>query len=68
MHRFLVVRKHDVVEIAIMEHKDGSGYGFVNLTNGHVCRCRFASVKDAIKDMENDSEVLNFYKLPNRVV
>lgn len=63
MRKFMVAREKDTVEVAIMIHKDGTGYGFVNLTKGHVCPCRFKTVDAAIKDMENDPKVLSFNEI-----
>lgn len=60
MRKFRVFRKNDTVDVAIMPHKDGSGYGFVNLTKGHVCKCRFPTIEEAIHDMDRDPEVLQY--------
>lgn len=68
MLKYKVVRKKDTVVVAIMPHKDGSGYGFVNLTKCHICPCRFNTIEDAIMDMENDPKVISFEKIEDEEV
>jgi hypothetical protein len=40
-----------------MRNKSDNTYSFVNLTKGHICPCRFDSIEDAVKDM--DEKILN---------
>ena len=56
--RFIVERSIDITEVLLLPHKDGSGYSYVNLTKGHICECKFRTIKDAIKDMESREEVV----------
>ena len=50
--KFEVVRPKDTVIVLIMKHKTKNTYSYVNLTKGHICPCEFASVEEAIKDMD----------------
>lgn len=52
-----------------VKFKDSAGYeceadgfllGFVNLTSGHVCACRFDSPREAIADMDNREDVISY--------
>ena len=54
---YLVQRKNGNVIVSIMRNKSDNTYSFVNLTKNHICSCRFDSVEDAIKDM--DEKILN---------
>ena len=45
---YLVTREKDSVIVSIMLNKLDHTYSFVNLTKGHICPCRFASIEDAI--------------------
>lgn len=49
---YLVTRQKDNVLVSVMRNKLDGTYSFVNLTKGHICPCRFDSIEDAIKDME----------------
>lgn len=51
--KYLVTRPNDTVEVLLMQNKNDHTYSYVNLTKGHICPCRFLSVEDAIKDMDN---------------
>lgn len=53
---YLVTREKDSVIVSIMLNKSDHTYSFVNLTKGHICPCRFASIEDAIKDMEEKKD------------
>lgn len=53
-----------------MLNKSDHTYSFVNLTKGHICTCRFASIKDAIKDMEekkDNGEIIDFINMEARI-
>lgn len=54
---YLVQRKSGNVIVSIMRNKSDDTYSFVNLTKNHICPCRFNSVEDAVKDM--DEKILN---------
>lgn len=54
---YFVKRKSGNAIVSIMRNKSDNTYSFVNLTKGHICPCRFDSVEDAIKDM--DEKILN---------
>jgi hypothetical protein len=57
MIRFLVVRPKDNVIVALLPNKKNNKYSFVNLTKGHICPCKFETVEDALKDMENQQKL-----------
>lgn len=64
MDRYFVKRKHkSPVEVAIMCDKITEKYCFVNLTHSYVCTCRFDTELDALEDMRNDDEVVEFWRL-----
>jgi hypothetical protein len=49
-----------------MRNKSDNTYSFVNLTKGHICSCRFDSVEDAVKDMDEkilNGEVTGYFEL-----
>lgn len=50
--KYLVVRPNDIIEILLLKNKDENTWSFVNITNGHVCPCKFESVEDALTDMD----------------
>jgi len=51
--KYLVTRPKDTVEVLLMQNKNDKTYSYINLTKGHICPCRFFSIADAIKDMDN---------------
>lgn len=64
MNRYFVKRKNkEPVEVAIMWDWNSKKYCFVNLSNSHVCTCRFDNISDAVRDMKNNEEVEEFYPL-----
>ena len=50
---YLVTRHKDNVLVSIMRNKLDGTYSFVNLTKGHICTCKFNTVEEAVKDMQN---------------
>lgn len=44
---------------------DTEKYYFVNLTKGHVCKCRFNNYEETIQDLENEISLgnVNFYMI-----
>lgn len=52
MQRYLVERPLDTVEVVILPSKSDGKYSFVNLTEGHICRCKFDTVAEALEDMD----------------
>ena len=64
MNRYFVKRKNkEPVEVAIMWDRNSKKYCFVNLSHSHVCTCRFDNIIDAVRDMQNNEEVEEFYPL-----
>lgn len=53
INRLKVVRPKDTVEVLLLKHKISGEYSFVNLTKGHICPCKFKSVEEALKDLDN---------------
>ena len=63
MLKYRVYRTRDIIEVAIMPHKDGSGYSYVNLTKGHICPCVFPTIGAAIDDMKHRPEIKRFEQI-----
>lgn len=55
-----ITRKKDVVLVLLMEHKDKSGYSYINLTKGHICPCKFKTVAEAFDDLKNYSNIVSW--------
>lgn len=63
---YLVQRKSGNVIVSIMRNKFDSTYSFLNLTKSHICPCRFNSIEDAVKDMNEkilNGEIVGYFKL-----
>lgn len=63
---YLVQRKSGNVMVSIMRNKSDNTYSFVNLTKNHICPCRFNSIEDAVKDMDEkilNGEIVGYFKL-----
>ena len=63
---YLVQRKSGNVIVSIMRNKSDNIYSFVNLTKNHICPCRFDSVEDAVKDMDEkilNGDIVRYFKL-----
>lgn len=66
MRKWMVVRPTDSVIVTIMQNKADKTYSFVNLTKNHICTCKFATIKDALKDLEcrkQDGSVIDYYEI-----
>lgn len=50
--QYLVVRPDDTVEVLLLKNKNDTTWSFVNLTKGHICPCKFKSIKEALADMD----------------
>lgn len=63
MRRWLVNRPKDEVVVAVMKNKVDNTYSFINLTKEHICSCKFKSIDDALKDMDERVEngEINYY-------
>lgn len=63
---YFVKRKSGNVMVSIMRNKSDNTYSFVNLTKNHICPCRFNSIEDAVKDMDEkilNGEIVGYFKL-----
>ena len=63
LNNIIVVRPKDIVTVLLVKHKNTNEYSFVNLTKGHICPCRFKSINEAIKDLEerkNSGNIINY--------
>ena len=63
---YLVQRTNGNVIVSVMRNKSDNTYSFVNLTKDHICSCRFNSVEDAVKDMDEkilNGEIIGYFKL-----
>lgn len=50
--KYLVVRPNDIIEVLLLKNRDEDTWSFVNITNGHVCPCKFESIDNALEDMD----------------
>ena len=63
LNKIIVVRPKDIATVLLLKHKNTNEYSFVNLTKGHICPCRFKSIDEAIKDLEerkNSGNIINY--------
>ena len=63
---YFVQRKSGNAIVSIMRNKSDNTYSFVNLTKNHICQCRFDSIEDAVKDMDEkilNGEIGGYFKL-----
>ena len=58
-----VYRKDKKVDVIVSFDKTTNKYCFVNLTDNHICKCRFNTVEDAMNDMRQRKEVIGWEKL-----
>lgn len=66
IQKYLVVRPTDDVIVMIARNESDNTYSFVNLTKGHICPCKFASVADALADMDRKitaGEIIKYIRL-----
>ena len=62
--KFIIEKKNGVIiEVLLLPHKDGSGYSYINLTKGHICPCKFSSIEDAIKDMDENPNIIKYTEI-----
>lgn len=62
MRLFIKVTRKDesVRDVEIMFDRNTGKYCFVNLTSGHVCKCRFDSKEETMLDLLKDNFVKSF--------
>ena len=51
--KFIVHKETEDLDVLLLRHKGTDKYSFVNLTKGHICKCVFDSVDEAMKDIED---------------
>lgn len=51
--KFKIIRPNDTIDVLLMKHKLEDTWSFVNLAKGHIYPCKFNSIEEAIKDLEN---------------
>ena len=51
--KFIVHKETEDLDALLLLHKGTDKYSFVNLTKGHICKCVFDSVDEAMKDIED---------------
>ena len=68
LNKIIIVRPKGIVTVLLLKHKNTEEYSFVNLTKGHICPCRFKSINEAVKDLEERKESGNIinYKFIER--
>ncbi len=65
-HRYVVMRMGEVIDVLLMQNKNDKTWSFINMSKGHICSCRFATVEDAEADMErhkNDKRIIDYVKV-----
>lgn len=65
MLKIIVEKESETIEVLLLKHKNTNKYSYVNLTKGHICKCIFNSVEDALKDIEDrkNKHLLVDYKI-----
>ena len=58
-----VYRKDKNVDVIVSFDKTTNKYCFVNLTDNHICKCRFNTVEDAMNDIRQRKEVIGWEEL-----
>lgn len=63
LNKVLVVNRTDgsVREVIIMFDRASGKYAFVNMTTFHVCKCRFDTPEDAMRDLDNNANVVSYH-------
>lgn len=51
--KFKIIRPNDTIDVLLMKHKLEDTWSFVNLAKGHIYPCKFNSIEETIKDLEN---------------
>lgn len=49
--KFMITRPKDVVEVWLMRNKADHTWSFVNVTKGHIYKCKFKTPQEAIQDL-----------------
>ena len=50
--RILVEKENEIIHVLLLKHKNTDKYSYVNLSKGHICKCVFDSIEDALEDIE----------------
>ena len=58
--RIKIYRSDGEFDVMICRNKSDDTFSFVNLTKQHICPCKFNSIKEALKDLNNRPEVINY--------
>ena len=67
MIKFIVRKQAEDLIVYLMQHKGENKWSFVNVTKGHICKCVFDSIEEAIKDMEDRKEkglLIDYLEIP----
>jgi len=65
-NKYVIEREKDYVVVCILPNKDDKKFSFINLTKGHICSCKFDSIKDAISDMDrliSEGKIIRYIKI-----
>lgn len=49
--------------VVIMPVKGTNEYHYVNLTKQHICTCKFTSIENALKDLDNYDNILKVERI-----
>lgn len=52
--KFIKIKQpKNTVICMLIPSKDNSYYSFVNISKGHICKCKFKTYEDGIEDLNN---------------
>lgn len=46
--------------VQIMRHKNSNTYSYINLTKNHICPCVFKSIDEALDDLNNYRDKIEY--------
>ena len=64
--KYCVIKRTGNVIVQIMLNHVNNKYHFVNLTKGHICKCAFDDISDAVEDMEQqkqDGRIIDYFEI-----
>lgn len=65
---YLIRRSDGYRIVSIMYDRSSESWCFVNLSSGHVCKCRFSDLSEAYNDMvkqKQEGKIRDFKKIDN---
>lgn len=46
-----IYKEKEIVIITLIKFKEDNLWSFVNLTKGHICKCKFSNIEEALEDL-----------------